>query len=93
MGDFILKYWVEFALGVVATGLGIFCRRIWKMYTQEKDRKRSAEHEELKNGLTEIMQTLYKQTEVEDAQLQKEIDALMDTNKEIVRGLLSVQSN
>ena len=56
MGDFILKYWVEFALGVIATGLGIFCRRIWKMYIQEKERKRSAEHEELKSDLTEIMQ-------------------------------------
>ena len=63
------------------------------MYIKEKERKRSEEHEELKNGLTEIMQTLYKQAETEDAQLQKEIDALMDTNKEIVRGLLSVQSN
>lgn len=63
------------------------------MYIQEKERKRSAEHEELKSDLTEIMQTLYKQSEAEDAQLQKEIDTLMDTNKEIVRGLLSVQSN
>ena len=30
MLDFVIKYWVEFALGLVATGLGAFCRHLMK---------------------------------------------------------------
>lgn len=28
MWDFVVKYWVEFALGLVASGLGLFCKHL-----------------------------------------------------------------
>lgn len=30
MLDFVVKYWVEFALGLIATGLGAFCKHLMK---------------------------------------------------------------
>ena len=45
MLDFVIKYWVEFALGLVAAGLGAFCKHLMK---ERKQYRELMEQEELK---------------------------------------------
>ena len=45
MWDFVVKYWVEFALGLVASGLGLFCKHLM---AERKRYKALAEAEEQK---------------------------------------------
>lgn len=56
MLDFVIKYWVEFALGLVAAGLGAFCKHLMKERKQyqelmkQEELKRQDEHIEEKIG-------------------------------------------
>lgn len=45
MLDFVVKYWVEFALGLVAAGLGAFCKHLMK---ERKQYQELMKQEELK---------------------------------------------
>lgn len=45
MLDFVIKYWVEFALGLVAAGLGAFCKHLMK---ERKQYQELMKQEELK---------------------------------------------
>jgi len=45
MLDFVIKYWVEFALGLVAAGLGAFCKHLMK---ERKQYRELMKQEELK---------------------------------------------
>ena len=45
MWDFVVKYWVEFALGLVVSGLGLFCKHLM---AERKRYKALAESEEQK---------------------------------------------
>lgn len=54
MLDFVIKYWVEFALGLVAAGLGAFCKHLMKErkqyqeLTKQEELKKQDEHIEEK---------------------------------------------
>lgn len=37
MWDFVVKYWVEFALGLIASGLGIVCKHLIKEQKRYKE--------------------------------------------------------
>ena len=56
MLDFVIKYWVEFALGLVAAGLGAFCKHLMKERKQyqelikQEELKKQDEHLEEKIG-------------------------------------------
>ena len=56
MLDFVIKYWVEFALGLVAAGLGAFCKHLMKERKQyqelmkQEELKKQDEHIEEKIG-------------------------------------------
>lgn len=56
MLDFVVKYWVEFALGLVAAGLGAFCKHLMKERKQyqelmkQEELKKQDEHIEEKIG-------------------------------------------
>lgn len=57
MLDFIVKYWVEFALGIMATGLGLVCKRIYTLYQKDKEREKAEEKENLTTEIKEMMRS------------------------------------
>lgn len=50
MWDFVVKYWVEFALGLVASGLGLFCKHLmaerkrYKILAKAEEQKKQDAH-------------------------------------------------
>lgn len=102
MLDFIIKYWVEFALGIIATGLGVACKRILSLYKQNQKHQKSEEKEalmvEFKDMLTScqldlINKILPRETALkdEDKKLNVEIDRLNDNVDILKGGMLSLQ--
>lgn len=91
MLDFIIKYWVEFLLGICAIGITTFFKSVWKMYlTQLKNNQKElcdTISQEIKNSFEashkETMET-YEQSKKDDEKLQEQIDVLK-------KGVLSIQ--
>ena len=55
MLDIIVKYWLEFALGLIAAGLGIACKKIYALYMSEKNTKKTKERENLMDDMKAMM--------------------------------------
>lgn len=102
MLDFIVKYWVEFALGIIATGLGVACKRIFSLYQKEKEHEKSEEKSQLitevKDMMTSCQLDLINQLlpheaalQEEDKKLHKDIQHLNDNVDILKGGMLSLQ--
>jgi hypothetical protein len=37
MTEFIVKYWLQFLFGLIATGMTIVAKRLWTLYKNEKN--------------------------------------------------------
>ena len=102
MLDFIVKYWVEFALGIIATGLGVACRRILTLYKKEKEHQKAEEKNQLvtefKEMITSCQRDLVKEIypreealQEEDKRINKEIKYLHENVDILKSGMLSLQ--
>lgn len=102
MLDFIVKYWVEFALGIIATGLGLACKRIFTLYQKDKEREKADEKKNLTNEIKEMMKScqleLMNQFKVDEKALKEEDKKInqkieiIDENIDILKGgVLSLQ--
>jgi hypothetical protein len=67
MLTFIAKYWLEALFGAIAAGLGYACKKIWKLYQDEKKHQKSKEqaefYKELQNLLAKNGEELRKSNE------------------------------
>lgn len=79
MLEFIIQYWLNFLLTAIAGGLGFICRRIWKMYQNEKDQQETEKDKQLREDLKETIHS-------GDKELQDQIDILK-------KGILSIQGS
>lgn len=102
MLDFIIKYWVEFALGIIATGLGVACKRILNLYKKEKEHEKTEEKnqllEEMKDMMTSCQLDLINKIlphevalKEEDKKLNQDITHLNENVDILKGGMLSLQ--
>ena len=56
MIDMIVNYWLEFLLGLISSGLIALCTYLYKLYKNEKKRKRSASDDRIINEVKTIVQ-------------------------------------
>ena len=82
--DFIIKYWVEFAFGLIVTGGGYFVRRYLKMREDEQNRERTKFYDNFKKDIFIKYDEIKKESENGDLELQKQLDLLR-------KGILSLQ--
>lgn len=82
----IVKYWIEFLLGVATTGLAYACKKIWSMYQFE--RKHRAEADEAR--LRKIIEETYTKSQADDTRLQAEINLLSEKIDTLRVGILSM---
>lgn len=102
MLDIIVKYWLEFALGLIAAGLGIACKKIYALYTSEKNTKKTKERENLMDDMKAMMTSC--QLEVlnkvgereqmlqeEDRKIKENLESLTNSVVVLKDGILSLQ--
>ena len=82
--EFVIKYWVEFAFGLIVTGGGYFIRRYLKMKEDEQNRERSKFYDNFKKDIFIKYDEIKKESENGDLELQKQLDLLR-------KGILSLQ--
>ena len=82
--DFVIKYWVEFAFGLIVTGGGYFIRRYLKMREDEQSRERAKFYDNFKKDIFIKYDEIKKESENGDLELQKQLDLLR-------KGILSLQ--
>ena len=82
--DFVIKYWVEFAFGLIVTGGGYFVRRYLKMRENEQNRERAKFYDNFKKDIFIKYDEIKKESENGDLELQKQLDLLR-------KGILSLQ--
>lgn len=84
MLEFVIKYWVEFAFGLIVTGGGYFVRRYLKMREEEQNRERTKFYDKFKKDIFAKYDEIKKESEDGDLELQKQLDLLR-------KGILSLQ--
>lgn len=82
--EFVIKYWVEFAFGLIVTGGGYFVRRYLKMRENEQNRERTKFYDNFKKDIFIKYDEIKKESENGDLELQKQLDLLR-------KGILSLQ--
>lgn len=87
MFDFIVKYWVEFAFGLIVAGGGFFIKRYWAMSKAEHKREQEQFYNQIKNEIEKSCQS----SAAGDEQLQKQIDESHIRMEALRMGILSIQ--
>ena len=82
--EFVIKYWVEFAFGLIVAGGGYFIRRYLKMREDEQNRERTKFYDNFKKDIFIKYDEIKKESENGDLELQKQLDLLR-------KGILSLQ--
>ena len=82
--EIIVKYWVEFLLGLISAGLGIACKKIYKLYQAEKTHQKTKEQREFYAGLENLIKSSIDESKAGDLALQNQINIVKD-------GVLSIQ--
>lgn len=97
MLDIIAKYWLEFALAIVSSGLTYFVRHYYKLYKKEKENKYKGLIDEIKEMVkqnTKETERLLAEQEIrskkDDDEIYKHIDELKAEFNTLKDGLLSL---
>ena len=85
--DFIVKYWVEFAFGVLVAGGGWFIKRYFTL----ENLRRQKEQDEFYNKIKTEIDKEHECSKEDDVALKTEMNALTTVLTSLKRGLLSVQ--
>ena len=81
---FIAEYWLEFLLGLIATGLSVACKKFYSLYKAEKAHQKTKEQKEFYAGLQDLIKKGQEETRAADKVLQEQIDTL-------TQGVLNIQ--
>ena len=87
MLDFILKYWVEFAFGLLVAGGGWFIKRYFAL----ENLRRQREQDEFYNKIKAEINNEHENSKQDDEALHTEVNGLSVSLNSLTRGLLSVQ--
>ena len=86
--ELFVNYWLQWILGVIAAGIGIWARRYIRL---EKESINRAKAERMKEVRAEIVKELEEKSDLNDKETRKEIENLHSAIENINTGLLSVQ--
>lgn len=93
--EIIIKYWLELLLGLIATGLGIACKKIYNLYKSEKQHQRSEDAKEFYSKLEGLIKAGRQESRQENIALQDELNNRIDSLEKkldvLQNGVLSVQ--
>ncbi|MCM1324365.1 MAG: hypothetical protein NC218_09395 [Acetobacter sp.] len=84
MLEFIGKYWLEFLLGAIATGLSVACKKIYNLYKSEKNHQKTEEQKAFYKGLETLIEKSTEESRKGDEKLQQQINVMQG-------GILSLQ--
>lgn len=82
--EFIGKYWLEFLLGAIATGLSVACKKIYNLYKSEKNHQKTEEQKAFYKGLEALIEKSTEESRKGDEKLQQQINVMQG-------GILSLQ--
>lgn len=82
--EFIGKYWLEFLLGAIATGLSIACKKIYQLYKNEQKNQKTQEQKEFYDKIEKLITTSAEESKLGDERLQSQINVMQG-------GILSLQ--
>ena len=84
MLEIIAQYWLNFLLGLISGGLVLLCKKLWKMYQNEKNHQKTEEQKQFYQGIQDAIKQGSEDAKHGDEILQKQIDIIMS-------GVLSIQ--
>lgn len=102
MVEFIIQYWLQFLLGVIASGLTILCTRLYYLWKKE----RRAQRREVEGRIISAVQTLIEDNDKEimkiireeekasakaDEQLEVQMTQIQKDLSVLTEGMLSIQ--
>lgn len=97
MIEWIIKYWVEVAFGLVVAGASICIKKIWSMYKKEKSGRENKIHTALmadfKKMLNETTSTITATVNENDRHLQNQIDQMVQDQNLLKGGMLCLQGD
>lgn len=82
--EIIIKYWVEFLLGLIATGLGIVAKKFHSLYKAEQKHQKTEEQKKFYSDLENVVERAATQSRANETKLQEQIDIVRE-------GVLSLQ--
>lgn len=82
--EFIGKYWLEFLLGAITTGLSIACKKIYQLYKNEQKHQKTEEQKEFYNKIEKLILKGSEESRLGDEKLQQQINVMQG-------GILSLQ--
>lgn len=86
MGEFIVKYWLEFLFGGIIAVLGFFCRHYWSLYKKEQKEKQEQLKSKIMERVEEDINALEEKSDRRDDELGEELGL-------VKRGVLSLQGH
>lgn len=95
MIEFIIKYWVQFLLGVVAASITWFAKRFMALHKAKIEADRVKRYGELENKIVQKIEKEINKESLEsrqaDERMEKEISQLADNVNGLTIGVLSIQ--
>lgn len=85
--DFIMKYWVEVAFGLLVAGAGWFIKRYFTLEAMQRQKEQDEFYNKIKGEIDKEREC----SKSDDVALQTEMSALSTVLKSLKRGLLSIQ--
>ena len=87
MFDFILKYWVEFAFGLLVAGGGWFIKRYFDLERMRRQKEQDEFYDKIKGEINKE----HENSQRDDVALHDEMNTFTSVLTSLKRGLLSVQ--
>ena len=95
MLEFIIKYWLQFALGIVAGTLTWFGKRYWSFRTVKLEADRKKRYADLENKIVECVEKKIQKLNVEsheaDTHMEEKLNTLFTDVEYLTKGMLSLQ--
>ena len=102
MWDIIAKYWLQFVLGLIASGLTALCTYFYRLYKKERQRKKSNTEERFIKDVKELIEdnnhTIMKVIREEeehfthvDGQINSQMSQIQNDLSILTDGMLSIQ--
>lgn len=92
---FIVKYWAEFLLGVVAAGATAVAKYFYNLYKKEKENVKQEEFEEWKEDIvtemTGLIENKHKQSDEVDGRIINQLAEITNVIETLRDGMLSIQ--
>lgn len=89
--EFIVKYWLQFALGLIASCLTFGIKEYYTIKKKEFELERVALREGIIKDIDEKLKVEMEKSNAEDEHIRADMNRLDVTMKSLIQGLLSVQ--